>query len=103
MSSSAAASIVATFGSRCSSAAIASESRWRACAPESVEDRPDQGGQEAVLIAAGVAEAVSEEVDAAALPGAAKEARDRRLEPLVASETTSCTLVRQRASSDLRN
>jgi hypothetical protein len=36
-----------------------------------------------VLVAAGVAEAVPEEVHGAALPGTAEHLRDRRLEPLV--------------------
>src|SRR5919198_1279142 len=48
-----------------------------------LEDRPDQGGQEPMLVLAGVAEAIPEEVHAAALPGAAKQPGDRGLEPLV--------------------
>jgi hypothetical protein len=46
-----------------------------------VEDRPDQRRQQAVLVPAGVAEAVSEEVDGAALPGAAEDLGDRGLQP----------------------
>ena len=46
-----------------------------------VEDRADQRGEQAVLVLAGVAEAVAEEVHGAALPGAAEDLRDRRLEP----------------------
>ena len=37
--------------------------------------------QQPVLVLAGVAEAVAEEVDGAALPGAAEDLRDRRLQP----------------------
>jgi len=43
-----------------------------------VEDRADQRGQQTVLILARVAEAVPEEVDGAALPGAAQRLGDRR-------------------------
>jgi hypothetical protein len=46
-----------------------------------IEDRSDQRGQQAVLVAAGVAETVAQEVHRAALPGAAEHLRDRRLEP----------------------
>jgi hypothetical protein len=46
-----------------------------------VEDRPDQRRQQPVLIAAGVAETVAQEVDGAPLPGAAEDLRDRRLQP----------------------
>ena len=46
-----------------------------------VEDRPDQRRQQAVLVLAGVAEAVSEEVDGAALPGASEDLGDRCLQP----------------------
>jgi hypothetical protein len=49
----------------------------------SVEDRADQRGQQPMLVAAGVAEAVSEEVDGAALPTAAEDLRDRCLEASV--------------------
>jgi hypothetical protein len=45
-----------------------------------VEDRADQRGQQPVLVLAGVAEAVSEEVHGAALPGAAQHLRDRGLQ-----------------------
>ena len=45
-----------------------------------VEDRPDQRGQQAVLVAAGVAEAVAQEVHGAALPGAAEDLGDRGLQ-----------------------
>ncbi len=48
-----------------------------------VEDRPDQRAQQAVLVLAGVAEAVAEEVDGAALPGAAQDLRDRGLQTRV--------------------
>src|SRR5215211_1564 len=48
-----------------------------------LEDRPNQRGQQSVLVAAGVAEAVAQEVHRAALPGTAKQPGDRRLEPLV--------------------
>ena len=41
-----------------------------------VEDRPDQRGQQPVLVLAGVAEAVPEEVHGAALPAAAEHLRD---------------------------
>ena len=46
-----------------------------------VEDRPDQRGQQVVLVAACVPEAVPQEVHRAALPGAAEHLRDGRLEP----------------------
>jgi hypothetical protein len=46
-----------------------------------VEDQPDQGGQQSVLVLAGVPEAVSEEVNGAALPAAAQDLGDRRLRP----------------------
>jgi hypothetical protein len=45
-----------------------------------VEDRPDQRAEQPVLVLAGVAEAVPEEVDGAALPGAAEDLRDRCLQ-----------------------
>ena len=45
------------------------------------EDRADQRGQQTVLVLAGVAEAVPEKVDGAALPAAAQDLRDRRLQP----------------------
>ena len=45
-----------------------------------IEDRPDQRGRQAVLVLAGVAEAVPEEVNGAALPGAAENLCDRRLQ-----------------------
>src|SRR4051794_40724506 len=48
-----------------------------------VEDRPDQGGQQPVLVAARMAEAIAQEVDRAALPGTRERAGDRRLEALV--------------------
>jgi hypothetical protein len=48
-----------------------------------LEDRPDPGGQQPVLVAAGVAKAIVQELNRAALPGAAKQPGDRRLEPLV--------------------
>ena len=82
MSGSASSSSVATLPSRPSRCATASESRSRACGERvGVEDRPDQRGQQAVLVLAGVPEAVAEEVDGAALPGAAEDLRDRRLQP----------------------
>ena len=43
-----------------------------------------------MLIAPGVAEAVAQEVHGAALPGAAEDLRDRRLQPACASEIASC-------------
>jgi hypothetical protein len=46
-----------------------------------VEDRPDQRGQQPVLVLARVAETVPEEVHRAALPGATEHLGDRRLEP----------------------
>jgi hypothetical protein len=46
-----------------------------------VEDRADQRRQQPVLIAAGVAEAVAQEVHGAALPGATQDLRDRGLQP----------------------
>jgi hypothetical protein len=58
-------------------------------ARDGLEDRPDQGGQQAVLVAAGVAETVPQEVDGAALPGAREHPGDRRFSPSWASETTS--------------
>jgi hypothetical protein len=64
-----------------------------------LEDWPDQGGQQAVLVLAGVAEAVAEQVHAAALPGAAHQPRDRGLEPSWASETTSRTPARPARSA----
>jgi hypothetical protein len=48
-----------------------------------LEDRPDQRTEQPVLVAAGVAEAIPEEVDGAALPGTAKMAGDRGLKALV--------------------
>jgi len=45
-----------------------------------VEDRPDQRREQPVLVLAGVAEAVSEEVNGAALPGAPQDLGDRRLQ-----------------------
>ena len=45
-----------------------------------VEDRADQRAQQAVLVLAGVAEAVAQEVHGAALPGAAEDLRDRGLQ-----------------------
>jgi hypothetical protein len=44
-----------------------------------IEDRPDQRAEQAGLIAAGVPQAVAEEVDRAALPGAPEDLGDRRL------------------------
>ena len=46
-----------------------------------IEDRADQRSQQPVLILAGVAEAVPEKVDGAALPATAEDLGDRRLEP----------------------
>jgi hypothetical protein len=46
-----------------------------------IEDRPDQRGEQAVLVLAGMPEAVPEEVDSAALPAAAQDLRDRGLQP----------------------
>jgi hypothetical protein len=48
-----------------------------------VEDRADQRAEQPVLIAAGVPEAVSEEVHRAALPRRAQHLGDRVLQPLV--------------------
>ena len=48
-----------------------------------VEDRPDQRRQQAVLVLAGVSEAVSEEVDGAALPAAAEDLGDRGVQASV--------------------
>jgi hypothetical protein len=48
-----------------------------------VEDRADQRGQQPVLIAARVPQAVSEEVHRAALPGRAEDLGDRVLQSLV--------------------
>jgi hypothetical protein len=45
-----------------------------------VEDRPDQRGQQAVLVPAGMPEAIAEKVHRAALPSAAEDLRDRRLQ-----------------------
>jgi hypothetical protein len=47
------------------------------------EDRADQRAQQAVLVLAGVTEAVSEEVHRAALPGASEDLGDRGLQPAV--------------------
>ena len=46
-----------------------------------VEDRADQRAQQPVLVLAGVAEAVAQEVHGAALPGAAEDLGDRGLQP----------------------
>ena len=46
-----------------------------------VEDRPDQRRQQPVLVLASVPEAVPEEVDGAALPGAPEDLRDRSFQP----------------------
>jgi hypothetical protein len=62
-----------------------------------VEDRPDQRGQQPVLIAPGVAEAVPEEVDRAAPPAAAQDLGDRRLQAACASEIASWTPTSPRA------
>ena len=81
MSASASSSSVATLASRPSRCATASESRSRACSSVlGVEDRPDQRRQQPVLVLAGVPEAVAEEVDGAALPGAAEDLGDRGLQ-----------------------
>ena len=45
------------------------------------EDRPDQRAEQSVLVPARVAEAFLQEVDRAALPGAAEHLRERRLQP----------------------
>src|SRR3954447_7239188 len=45
-----------------------------------VKDRADQRAEQAVLVFAGMAEAVAQEVDGAALPGAAQDVRDRGLQ-----------------------
>ena len=45
-----------------------------------VEDRPDQRRQQPVLILAGVAEAVTQEVNRAALPAAPEDLRNRGLQ-----------------------
>jgi len=45
-----------------------------------VEDRADQRGQQSVLIAPGVPEAIAQEMDGAALPGAPEHLRDRGLQ-----------------------
>jgi hypothetical protein len=59
------------------------ESLVRLFAGVGVEDRPDQRGQHAVLVLAGVAEAVAEEVHRAALPRRADHPGDRRRQPRV--------------------
>ena len=46
-----------------------------------VEDRPDQRGQQSVLVAPGMAETVPEEVHRAALPATAQDLRDRGRQP----------------------
>ena len=45
-----------------------------------VEDRADQRAEQAVLVLAGMPEAVAEEMHGAALPGAAQDLRDRGLQ-----------------------
>ena len=79
MSASASSSIAATFASRPSRCATASESRSRAWSSESaLKIGRISAPSSAVLVLAGVPEAVSEEVDGAALPGAAQDlARSR--------------------------
>jgi hypothetical protein len=47
------------------------------------EDRPDQRRQHRLLLFAGVAERLAQEVDGAALPGAAEHLADRVLQTLV--------------------
>ena len=59
------------------------ESIARGGAVLSAEDRADQRREHRLLLGAGVAEAVPEEVDGAALPGDAEHLRDRRLQPLM--------------------
>src|SRR5688500_2312900 len=82
MSGAASSGLVASCTSRPSRGAPASDERSRALGERvGVAARADQRRQQAVLIAAGVAEAVPEEVDGAALPGAAEDLRDRRLQP----------------------
>ena len=82
MSGSASSSSAAIFGIRPSRCATASESRSRAWSRVlGVEDRPDQRRQQPVLVLARVPEAVAQEVDGAALPAAAEDLRDRRLQP----------------------
>jgi hypothetical protein len=48
-----------------------------------VEDRPDQRRQQPMLVLSGVAEAVAQEVDGAALPATAEHLGDRRLQARV--------------------
>jgi hypothetical protein len=48
-----------------------------------VEDQPDQRGKHRLLLAAGVAERLAEEVHAAALPGATEHLSDRLLQARV--------------------
>ena len=69
-----------------------------------VEDRPDQRGQQAVLVLAGVPEAVAQEVDGAALPGAAEDLRDRGLQAGVGvgdRELDADQAARDQASEEL--
>jgi len=70
------------LGIRPSRCATASESRSRACSKFSaLKIGRDQRRQQPVLVLAGVPEAVSEEVNGAALPGAPEDLGDRRLQP----------------------
>jgi hypothetical protein len=50
------------------------------CLGVGVENRADQRAEQAVLVAAGVAETIAQEVHRAALPGAAKDLGDRGLQ-----------------------
>jgi hypothetical protein len=50
---------------------------------DGVEDRPDQRAEQPVLILARMAETVAQEVDGAALPGAAEDLRDHGLQARV--------------------
>jgi hypothetical protein len=70
----------ATLSSRPSRCATASESLSRACASESVLKI---GRISAVLIATGVAQTVALQMRRAALPGAAEDLGDRRLQAAV--------------------
>jgi hypothetical protein len=81
LSASASSSIAAISPRRPSRCATAAESRSpRLFERVGGKDRPDQRAEQAVLVLAGVTEAVAREVDRAARPSAAQDLRDRGLQ-----------------------
>jgi hypothetical protein len=81
MSGSASSSIVAIFESRPSRCATRfGEPIARLSERVRGKDRPDQSAEQPVLVVAGVPEAIAQKVHGAALPGAPKDLRDRRLQ-----------------------